>query len=91
MLAVGEYWANDLRAAAPRGPSGDYANSITVHSVTEEVNGLSRVGVQITANVLYAAILEVGAKHIPNPPRPLTKLLDRIQAADPNSRKKPKG
>jgi hypothetical protein len=96
MLAIGEYWANELRASAPRGKTGEvdathYADSIDVVAVTVLIGKmfpLFRVGAQITANVPYAAILEVGAKHIPNPPRPMTKLLDRMQAADPKKAKR---
>jgi hypothetical protein len=85
MRRIGKHWARELRATAPRGPTGDYAANITVHTLT--VGRRPRAAVQITANAPYSAILEVGSKHIQDPPRPMTKLLDRIQAADPNRRK----
>ncbi|MEU5259019.1 HK97 gp10 family phage protein [Amycolatopsis sp. NPDC021455] len=82
MLEIGEYWATELRASAPH-DTGAYASNITVHAITAEVKGLPRAGVQITARVSYASALEHGNTHIKNPPRPMTKLLDRIRAADP--------
>jgi len=82
MLEIGEYWAAELRASAPH-VHGNYANSITVQAVIVEVKKLPRVGAQITAGVDYASVLEHGSAHVRNPPRPMTKLLDRIRAADP--------
>jgi hypothetical protein len=84
IMAAGEHWAAELRASAPRDPpENEYVNSITVEAVPVFIKGRARVAAEIKANVLYAAILEVGSKHIQDPPRPMTKLLDRIQAADP--------
>lgn len=84
MLVVGEHWAGRPRSFRPAGGTGEYADSITVETVTVSVNGLPRVGVQIAANAPYATILEVGSADIENPPRPLGKLLDQIRAADPH-------
>ena len=83
---VGEFWANELRQYRPPGGSGEYADSITVDGVVEAIGSppLERVGVQITAHVEYASVLEHGNDHVKNPPRPLGHLLDRIRAADPN-------
>lgn len=84
---IGRYWAEQLRSLAPH-ESGEYSASITVEKVTATVDRLARVGVRIAANVEYAAILEVGSQDILVPPRPLTKLLDRIEDADPGQKKK---
>lgn len=83
MLLVGEYWARKPRTFRPVGGTGEYADSVTVEAVTVSVRGRPRIGVEIAANVSYAAALEVGNAHDPNPPRPLSKLLDHIRAADP--------
>lgn len=95
MLFIGEYWASELRVVAPRGVDSNvykYADSITVDSLIVEIGRekkLPRGAAQITANVPYASVLEVGAKDkFVNPPRPMTKLLDRMQAADPELRTK---
>jgi hypothetical protein len=82
MLVVGKTWAEDLRAEAPR-DTGRYAEHITVHLDTVRVARHRRPAAVITADTPYAAILEVGTHGMTDPPRPLTKLLDRIDAADP--------
>lgn len=92
MLLVGEYWARKPREFNRAGPlpgpvriddGQKYADSITVEAVTVSIRGRPRIGVEIAANVSYAAVLEVGNSHDPNPPRPLSKMLDHIRAADP--------
>lgn len=97
MQKVGEFWASQLRASAPRSRIGDksgadarhYADSISVNAVIALVgrkSPLPRAGVHIVADVPYASVLEHGNAHVKNPPRPMGHLLDRIRAADPNHR-----
>lgn len=97
MQMVGEFWASQLRAAAPRSAPGrksgkdvqHYADNIRVDAVIVEIGKMSplpRAGVHIVVNVPYASVLEHGNARIQNPPRPLGRLLDRIRAADPNYR-----
>ncbi|MBB1153518.1 HK97 gp10 family phage protein [Amycolatopsis dendrobii] len=91
---VGRYWADELRALAPtlfHRNTGEYIDSITVEPTVVEINGLPRAAVIIAANTRYAAILEIGSKDIDVPPRPLTKLLDRIEDADPGQARKHRG
>lgn len=91
MRFVGEHWAAELRQFRPPGGTGDYADSVTVEPVTVSINGLPRAAVEIAANTPYAAILEIGSHDIDVPPRPLTKLLDRIEDADPGQNTKNRG
>ncbi len=86
MRLVGNHWANDLRAQAPV-ESGEYKSSIDVSVVNSLIRHLPRVATRITANTPYAATLEWGNRHMRTPPQPLTKLVDRIQAADPRRRR----
>jgi hypothetical protein len=91
---VGRYWADELRALAPtlfKRNTGEYVDSITVSAITVTINGLPRAAVEIAANTPYAAILEIGSADILVPPRPLTKLLDRIEDADPGQARKHRG
>lgn len=92
MQKVGEFWAAQLRASAPRS-SGEkrgrhYTDSISVKSVVLVLGRTPRrrAGVHIVASVPYASVLEHGNARIQNPPRPLGHLLDRIRAADPHHR-----
>jgi hypothetical protein len=87
---VGRFWADELRASAPH-DSGDYAESVDTEPVTVTIKGLPRAGVRISANTRYAAILEIGSHDIDVPPRPLTKLLDRIEQADSGQHTKDRG
>jgi len=97
MLKVGEFWASQLRASAPRSRPGaksgqnaqHYADNIRVSAVIVGIgkkNPLPRAAVHIVATVPYASVLEHGNARIQNPPRPLGHLLDRIRAADPDNR-----
>lgn len=95
MQTVGEFWASQLRATAPRTrmKSGDdarhYADSVSVNAVIVNIgkkSPLPRAAIHIVVSVPYASVLEHGNAHIKNPPRPLSHLLDRIRAADPNRR-----
>jgi hypothetical protein len=97
MQKVGEFWASQLRTAAPRSRTGDktgadarhYADSISVKSVVVGIgkkSPLPRAAVHIIADVPYASVLEHGNAHVKNPPRPMGHLLDRIRAADPDNR-----
>lgn len=92
MRDVGEFWAAQLRANAPRSAPGrksgpdvqHYADNIRVVPVTVAVAQLPRAAVHIVADLPYASVLEHGNGHVKNPPRPLGHLLDLIRAADPN-------
>jgi hypothetical protein len=91
---VGRYWAEELRALAPtlfERNTGEYVRSITVEAAEVEIKGLPRAAAIIAANVPYATVLETGSKDILVPPRPLTKLLDRIEDADPGQARKHRG
>ncbi|WP_372663547.1 hypothetical protein [Amycolatopsis kentuckyensis] len=91
---VGQYWADELRALAPtlfERNTGEYIRSITVEATVVEINGLPRAAVIIAANTPYATVLETGSPDILVPPRPLTKLLDRIEDADTGQARKHRG
>lgn len=91
---VGAHWADELRGLAPSlfdRNTGGYVRSITVRPTVVTINGLPRAAVEIAANAPYAAILEIGSHDIDVPPRPLTRLLDRIEDADPGQARKYRG
>lgn len=91
MLFIGNYWAAELRTLAPtlfEHNTGEYVGSIKVRSITVSIGKLPRAAVEISANTRYAAILEIGSHDIDYPPRPLTKLLDRIEDADAGQARK---
>lgn len=91
---VGRYWAEELRALAPtlfKENTGDYGRSVTVEAIDLVIAGLPRAAARIAVNVSYATVLETGSKDILVPPRPLTKILDRIEDADPGQARKHRG
>lgn len=89
MKKLGESGAEFVRGIAPRGQgpgAGDYADSVTARTYIALVGKkkLPRAAVRIAVSVPYAKYHETGAKRIPHPTRPLTRLKDILDAADPN-------
>lgn len=88
MRRVGGMWKEKLEATAPR-ETGEYIRSLSVDNEIVTIRddrgrAMPRWAVNINATARYAAALEYGSADVPSPPRPLTKLLDEINAADPN-------
>lgn len=83
--AVGDYWAGRLLFIAPD-VTGEYKRSIEVSTMNSLVRSKPRVSARITVATRYAAALEYGSAEVRNPPRPLTRLLDRMHEADPRYR-----
>jgi hypothetical protein len=87
---VGEFYADVLRSIAPVGTPpqdkhpGLYKASIETDTEIVHLPYGPRWAADIVAPVPYATVLEVGSATVPNPPRPLTRLLDIVDAADPN-------
>lgn len=80
--ARGEEWADRLKQIVGR-RTGTYVRSIQVTTHNSLIRSKPRVAARITATARYAAALEYGNSRMPNPPKPLTRLLDEMQAADP--------
>jgi hypothetical protein len=89
LLTVGEHWATRLREIAPY--SGRHKQHYRDH-IEVEIGDCTvprlqaeypRKSVFVVARVDWAAAVEYGNKATPNPSRPLHKILDEAQAADP--------
>lgn len=91
---VGEVYSDVLRDIAPIGKPprdphpGLYKASIGSGTAIVALPQGPRWAATISAHVRYAAALEYGSVSVPDPPRPLTKLLDIVDAADPNTARK---
>lgn len=91
---VGDGYLEVVRSYAPMGdPSGDphsglYKASLDADTTIVHLPLGPRWAAVIAAHTSYATWLERGSKTVPNPPRPLTKLLDIVDAADPNEERK---
>ncbi len=90
---VAEFYKDVVKSYAPVGGKGDphpglYRDSLDADTQIVELPYGPRWAAVIVAPVPYATVLEVGSATVPNPPRPLTKLLDIVDAADPNVARK---
>src|SRR5437764_12699127 len=91
---VGDFYLAVVKSYAPVAPPprdpdpGLYRDSLDVDTEIVHLPLGPRWAAIIAAHTRYAAALEYGAKDVPNPPRPLTKLLDIVDTADPNVARK---
>lgn len=91
---VGTVYLGVLRSYAPEGTPprdphpGLYKASLDATTEVVELPLGPRWAAVIGAHTRYSAALEYGSKSVPNPPRPLTRLLDIVDAADPNEARK---
>lgn len=91
MRFVGDHWRGVLHTRLPAAfteSTGAYADSLDVSLHIREIGGLRRTGARLNARVRYAAALEYGHVDNPDPPAPLTKLLDVARRRDPQNGRK---
>lgn len=91
---VGTGYLDVVRSYAPVGTPPDdphpglYRDSLDADTEIVHLPHGPRWAAVIGAHTWYATWLERGAKTVPDPPRPLTTLLDIVDAADPNEERK---